>query len=225
MKYTIENAPAFTTLRVELEKGEEFRSEGGSMVAMSPNIDLKSKKQGKGILGMMKAVFSGEGLFISSYTANSEVGEVLIAPPTPGDILSYELTEYALMAQNGAYLAGSPGITLTAKGSLKALASGEGLFLQKITGNGTVFLNAYGTIIENELKTGEVYKVDTGHIVAFEESVSYSIKKSSKSLISSLLSSEGLICEFRGPGKIYYQNRNLKGFAKLLSSLTKKIKK
>ncbi|MDC7233215.1 MAG: TIGR00266 family protein [Spirochaetales bacterium] len=221
MKYSIENGPAFTTLKVELASGEDFRSEGGAMVGMSSGIDLKTETSGKGILGIIKSMFSGEGMFVSSY---SGTGEVYLAPPTPGDIMAYDLGGKTLYAQNGAYLAGSSDLTLSAKGSMKAMISGEDLFLQKITGQGTVFLNSYGVIIEKELAAGESYRVDTGHIVAFEEGVNYSVRKASKSIISSFLSKEGLVCEFQGPGKLYFQNRDLKGFAKLLKSLTQ-IKK
>lgn len=221
MNYKIENGPTFTSLKVELAAGENFKSEGGAMVAMSPCINLQSKAQGKGILGMIKSVIGGEGLFASMYTAEGSTGEVIIAPPTPGDIQAYELKGNTVFAQNGAYLAGSSELSISAQGSMKAMISGEGLFLQKVTGTGTVFFNAYGVIMEKELKDGESYMVDTGHIVAFEESVNYSIKKASKSIISSIISKEGLVCEFKGPGKIYIQNRNLKGFAKLLQSTTK----
>ena len=94
--------------------------------------------------------------------------------------------------------------------------SGEGLFLQKISGYGLLFLNSYGTILEKNLNPGETYIVDTGHIVAFEESIKYNIKKASKGLFSTLASGEGLVCEYYGPGKIWMQSRNLPPFASLL---------
>jgi uncharacterized protein (TIGR00266 family) len=219
VEYKIENQPVFTTLVVKLDPSETIRAESGSMVSMSKNIDLKSKKQGKGLGGMFKAAIGGEGFFASEFTAENEPGEVVLAPSTPGDILTFELSGKTIYAQSGAYLAGSPGLELSTKGSLKSMISGEGLFLQKISGTGTVFLSSYGVIFEKDLKAGEHYIVDTGHMVAFEESVSYSIRKAAKGLFSTLISGEGLVCDFQGPGKLWIQNRNIKGFASLINKL------
>ena len=105
---------------------------------------------------------------------------------------------------------------------MKAMFSGEGLFLQKITGNGPLFLNSYGAISEKELQADETYIVDTGHIIAFEESVQYKLRKAAKGLFSTLASGEGLVGEYQGPGKLWTQSRNLKGFAQLLNSLLPK---
>ena len=101
------------------------------MVSMSPTLQLKSKKQGKGLGGMLKAAVGGEGLFISEFTAEGGPGELVLAPPTPGDVIPYTLQGNTIMAQGGAYLAGSNDLELSTKGSLKGLISGEGLFLQK----------------------------------------------------------------------------------------------
>ena len=157
MEYKIENQPVFTTLTVNLAASETIRSESGAMISMSPNVALKSKKQGKGIGGMFKAALGGEGFFASEYTAEGGAGEVVFAPGTPGDIVALEVKGKTIFAQNGAYLAGSTDLELASKGSLKAMVSGEGLFLQKISGNGTVFLNSYGALYVKELKQGEEY--------------------------------------------------------------------
>lgn len=125
-------------------------------------------------------------------------------------------------AQSGAYLAGSEDLELSSKGSLRAMISGEGLFLQKISGNGKVFLNSYGAVFERTLAAGEHYIVDNGHLVAFKENVTYTFKKAAKGLFSTLASGEGFVCNFCGPGKIWLQSRNLKGFAQLLFKLMPK---
>jgi len=110
-------------------------------------------------------------------------------------------------------------LELSTQGSLKAMISGEGLFLQKISGSGMVFLNSYGQILEKTLQSGEKYIVDTGHIVAFEATVQYQIKKAAKTLLSSIGTAEGLACEYTGPGKIWIQTRNLSALARLLQPL------
>ena len=222
MEFKIENRPVFTTLTVNLQEGETVRAESGAMVSMSPTIELKSKKQGKGLGGMLKAAIGGEGLFASEFTATGGTGELVLAPPTPGDVISFELQGKTILAQSGAYLAGALDLELSTQGSFKAMLSGEGLFLQKISGNGTVFLNSYGAVIEKKLAAGEHYKVDTGHLVAFEESVTYTLRKAAKGLFSTLVSGEGLVCDFEGPGSLWIQSRNLKGFATVIANLLPK---
>ena len=218
MQYSINNRPVFTTVTVKLNSGETVRAEAGAMVSMSPSVSLKSKTTGKGLGGMFKAAIGGEGLFSSEFIADSP-GEVVLAPPVPGDIIDLKIKGNTVFCQGGAYLAGSPELDLSTQGSLKGLISGEGLFLQKISGSGDLFLSAYGAVTVKELGSGEKYIVDTGHMVAFDESVTYTIRKAAKGLMSTVLSGEGLTCEFSGPGKVWIQSRNLKGFASLLAKL------
>lgn len=222
MEYKIENQPVFTTLTLNLSPGESFKAEAGAMVSMSPTIELAAKSSGKGIMGTLKAAVGGEALFGSLYTATSGPGEIILAPSTPGDILKFDMSGQTIFAQGGAYLAGDPDLTLSTQGSFKALVSGEGLFLSKISGHGTVFLNSYGSIYEKELAPGEEYIVDTGHIVAFEETVTYKVKKAAKGIFSTLASGEGLVCRYTGPGKIWMQTRNLGSLASVLGALMAK---
>lgn len=217
MQFFIENSPVFTTLRIQMSKGESFRGEAGAMVSMSPAIHLQAKSSGKGLFGTLKSAIGGESFFASLFTAEDGDGEVILAPDLAGDIMEMRLENRTVFAQGGAYLAGSPGLEISTSGSLKAMISGEGLFLQKITGTGVLFLNSYGAIIEKQLNSGETYIVDTNHIVAFEESVNYRIKKASKGLFSTFASGEGLVCEYTGPGKIWIQSRNLPAFAGLIA--------
>lgn len=219
MKATIDNRPMFTTLTLALDAEETIRAEGGAMVSMSSNVELKSKKQGKGLGGMFKAAVSGEGLFASEFTAVGGPGEVVLAPPVPGDVIEFMMEGRTLYAQNGAYLAGASGLELGTKGSLKSMISGEGLFLQTINGSGPVYLSCYGAVLSRTLGAGETYVVDTGHMLAFEDGVTYTVKKVSKGLFSTIASGEGLVAEFSGPGTVWIQSRNLSGFAALLSKL------
>ena len=219
MHFEIENPPVFTSLKIILSQGESVKAEAGAMVSMSPTIQLQAKSSGKGFFGTIKAAAGGESLFASLYTAEEGEGELILAPATPGDIVQFDISGNTIMAQSGAYLAGSPDLELSTQGSFKALVSGEGLFLQKITGTGSLFLNSYGAVYERDLTEGEQYIVDNGHIVAFEESVQYTVNKVAKGLLSTLASGEGLVCHFSGPGKIWVQSRNLSGFAALLAKL------
>jgi uncharacterized protein (TIGR00266 family) len=213
MEFKIEHGPVFTIVRILMKRGEQFRAEAGAMVSMSPTLKLEAKSTGKGLMGTLKAAVGGESFFASLFTAESGDGELVLAPSTIGDVLKMDLNGNTIYAEGGAYLAGSPSLQISTKGSFKALISGEGLFLQKITGSGPLFLNSYGSIFEKILSPGETYIVDTNHIVAFEESVQYKVKKASKGLFSTLASGEGLVCEYSGPGKIWIQTRALSAFA------------
>ena len=219
MQFEIENRPVFTTLSVSLGAGETVRAEAGAMVSMSGNVALKAKSSGKGLFGTLKAAVGGESLFASEFTAEDGPGQLVLAPPTPGDILHFQMQGQNISAQGGAYLAGTADLELSTEGSLRAMVSGEGLFLQKISGSGDLFLSAYGAVFERDLADGETYVVDTGHMVAFESGVTYTINKASKGLFSTVASGEGLVCRFTGPGKVWIQSRNLSGFAALLSKL------
>jgi uncharacterized protein (TIGR00266 family) len=216
MKHSIEHGPVFSVLRIALDAGEGVRAEGGAMIAMSTTVELKAKTSGKGVFGAIGAMVGGESLFASEYHATAAGDEVVLAPATPGDIVHIPLKGAVIYAQSGAYLAGSLGLTLTTQGSLRALVSGEGLFLQKISGEGDLWLASYGAIMVKQLGVGEEYKVDTGNMVAFEESVTYTINKAARGIFSSLASGEGLVCKFRGPGKVWIQTRSLAGLAQQL---------
>ena len=234
MEYQIENGPSFTILKIMLRTGEQFRAEAGAMVSMSPTLKLQAKGAGKGVFGTLKAAVGGESLFATLFTAETGGGELVLAPSVLGDVLKMELTGNTIYAEGGAYLAGSPGLELSTKGSFKAMISGEGLFLQKISGTGIVFLNSFGAVLETAIKEsdahifekilapGEVYIVDTNHIVAFEETIQYKIKKAAKGIFSSLASGEGLVCEYTGPGKMWVQTRALSALAQAIGKFISK---
>ncbi|UCH92641.1 MAG: TIGR00266 family protein [Candidatus Aminicenantes bacterium] len=216
MEYKIEHGPVFTIIRINLRQGEQFRAEAGAMVSMSPTLTLQAKTTGKGFMGSIKAAVGGESFFASLFTAETGDGELVLAPSVLGDVLKMELTGNTIYAEGGAYLAGSPNLQLSTKGSFKAMISGEGLFLQKISGTGIVFLNSYGAVYEKVLAPGELYIVDTNHIIAFEESVQYKVKKAAKGLFSTLASGEGLVCHYTGPGKLWMQTRAISALAQAI---------
>lgn len=222
MTSTIENGPVFTTLRIDLQRGESFRAESGAMVSMSPSISLEATSAGRGLMGTLKAAVGGESLFATIFTAADGPGELILAPGAPGDIVELELRNETWFTQRGAYLAGDPQLTLSAQGSIKAMISGEGLFLSKITGTGTLFVNSFGALYYRDLAPGERYIVDTGHVVAFPDTMAYTIRKAARGLFSTLASGEGLVCEFVGPGRLYMQTRNVSALARLIDPFISK---
>ncbi len=216
MNFTIEHGPVYASLRVDMEQGERFRAEPGAMLSMTPTIELETTTAGKGLFGTLKAAVGGESIFAAMYTAVHGRGELYLAPSSPGDIIRLDLRNETVLAYGGAYLAGSPDIQISARGSLKSLVAGTDLFLSVLSGTGPLFLNGFGAIYTKTLGPGEPYVVDTGHIVAFTDGMQYSIKTASRGLFSSFASGEGLVCMFSGPGTIYMQTRNIRHFANSL---------
>lgn len=212
-EYALDARPSYSYARVVLRPGQSIRAESGAMVAMSPSIKLTSKMEG-GLMGALKRVMTRESLFQSTFTAHGAPGEVLLAPALPGDVEAIELTNQTFMVQSSSYLAGDPSMQVETKfGGARALFSGEGLFFIQIRGSGLVLVSSFGAIVRRTLAQGEKYVVDTGHIVAFEDSIQYTLRKASEQgWLRSMASGEGIVAEYTGPGTLYLQTRNLQAF-------------
>jgi uncharacterized protein (TIGR00266 family) len=199
-------------LGVKLAPNEQVLVEAGSMVSMTHDTQIDTHLNATG--GLLKSiavaigrkVMGGETMFVNTFTAGPNGGQVMIAPSLNGDIIHFPLNG-SLLIQASSFLAASPAITVKLKfGGLKTMLGGEGLFLLSATGAGDLFINAYGGIRELDLNGSFI--VDTGHIVAFEDSLTFNVKKVG-SWKSTLFSGEGLVCEFSGKGKLWIQTRNL----------------
>ena len=223
MKHQILYQPSYSLAVVSLEAGEQIMTESGAMVSMSPTIKLQAKMSGGGFLGAVKSAVGGESVFRTTFTAEGGPGEITLAPSTVGDIMPVELRGQKFLVQPGSYLAGHAGLTIDVQGSMRGMLSGEGLFLLTIEGSGLLLLSSFGAIHTKDLAAGEEYLVDTGHIVAFEHTVTYAIEKAAgktqgvggflKGMVQSAMSGEGFVCRYRGPGRVYLQTRQLAGFA------------
>jgi uncharacterized protein (TIGR00266 family) len=217
---------SFALAVVNLERGERIMAESGAMVSMSPTIGMDATMSGGGMIGAVKSAIGGESLFRTTFSAETGPGEVTLAPAALGDIMAVELTGQKLFVQPGSYLAGDTRLSIGIQGSARGMLSGEGLFLLTVQGSGLLLLSSFGAIHTKELGAGEEYNVDTGHIVAFDDSMQWQIEKATastpgvggflKGLMKSALTGEGFVCRFRGPGKLYIQTRQLPGFARQL---------
>jgi len=216
MKSRIELNPEYALLEVELSTGEKLVSESGAMVGMDSHLKLTAQSRGGILKGLARKLLGGESFFQSTFEAETAPGKVYLAPGSPGDI--FELTLPAgrsLMIQSSAYLASTPEVNLDTKwGGAKGFFSGAGLFLLKATGPGKIWFNSFGAMA-TEAVSG-AFVVDTGHIVAFDETLNYSISKVG-GLKGLLFSGEGLVARFSGTGNVYIQTRNPASFAAFLN--------
>jgi len=177
------------------------------MVSMSDSVSMKTEVKGGLMKGLKRSVLGGESFFINTFEASGEGGEVTVAPALPGDIVALEMTGQPLLIQSGSFLAATTGVDIDSKwGGSKTFFSREGLFMLKATGTGTIFVSSYGAIRLIELGAGQKYTVDTGHMVAFDDTVSYNVGKSG-GWKSTLFSGEGLVAKLEGPGRFYMQTR------------------
>jgi uncharacterized protein (TIGR00266 family) len=214
--FEILHQPSFALAVVQLQAEQSILAEAGAMVSMSANVELQSQMKG-GLMGALKRAVGGESAFISTFTARGAAGEVTLAPGGPGDIAAIEMSNQMFMVQSSSYLAGDANLTVDTKwGGAKTFFGGEGLFVMQVSGTGLLLLSSFGAIHRRRLQPNERYVVDTGHLVAWEASMQYSLRKAASGFFRSMVSGEGIVAEFTGPGELLIQTRNLAAFAGLL---------
>lgn len=214
MNYKILYQDAFPLLEVQLQRGDMVKAESGAMVSMSNTVDVEGKAEG-GIMQGLGRMLAGEKFFFQTLVANRGPGEVLLAPSIPGGIVDVELDgSYSMCVQKDGFLAATQNIQVSTQmqNLAKGFFSGEGFFIVRISGSGTVFLNSYGAIHAVNVPAGEEVIIDNSHLVAWPDYMQYTIEKASRGWVSSFTSGEGLVCRFRGPGTVLIQTRNPRGF-------------
>ena len=214
--YHIEHQPAFSLAVLTLQPEQSIMAEAGAMVSMSANVELQSQMKG-GLLGALKRAAGGESAFVSTFTARGGPGEVTLAPGAPGDIAAIELNNQSFFVQSSSYLAGDSSLNVDTKwGGAKSFFGGEGLFVLMVQGQGLLLVSSFGAIHRKRLQPGERYVVDTGHLVAWEGTTQYTLRKAAAGFFRSMVSGEGIVAEFTGPGELLIQTRNLAALAGLL---------
>jgi uncharacterized protein (TIGR00266 family) len=205
---------AFPLLKLPLRQGQAIKAEAGSMVSMSTTVDVEGRLEG-GLLGGLGRMLTGEKFFFQTLAARRGPGEVLLAPTMPGDIHAIELngSEGWSVQKDGFFAAAETVEVATKMQNLsQGLFSGEGFFIIRVGGRGTLFVSSYGAIHPVDIPAGEELIIDNAHLVAWPDSTSYRIEKASSGWVSSLASGEGLVCRFRGPGRVLIQTRNPTSF-------------
>ena len=202
------------------EAGEGLRTESGAMSWMSPNMKMDTNTGG-GFKRMFGRLFSGESLFINEYTAMGGPGMIAFASSFPGSILPYQVTPgNAVIVQKGGFLAMEKQLELSVHFQKRLRAGffgGEGFIMQKISGNGLVFLEIDGHCKEYDLAAGETLIVDTGYLAAMTESCTMDIQmvQGAKNIF---LGGEGLFhTRITGPGKVYIQSMPVSHMAEKLA--------
>ncbi len=207
MQVDIQAGPAFAFGEITLPPGGSVRVEAGAMAMTRGDVQMSTSTQG-GFLKGLKRSLGGESFFVNDF-ASSSGGTVAVAPALPGDMALAAIDgSGALLVQSGSWIASDPSIDVDAKwGGSKMFFSGEGLILLRCSGSGEVLISAYGAILQHPLGAGEVITLDTGHVVAFDDTVQYSVRKAG-SWKSTILGSEGLVTVFTGPGRVWMQTRS-----------------
>jgi uncharacterized protein (TIGR00266 family) len=212
MQIDIKYQPSYSLAIVSLAANESIQAESGAMVSMSSNIQVDTAMKG-GVLGAVaRKVLGGESLFANTFTSSGGPGEITLAPSLPGDLSTVRLSNETMFIQSGSFLAGDPSIELDLKwGGARGFFGGEGLFLLRATGTGSLVLSSYGAIHTVEITPARSYICDTGHVVAFTQGLQYEVRKVG-GWKSTLLSGEGLVCDFRGQGRLWLQTRSTQAF-------------
>lgn len=223
MQVEIIHGPGNAAAKVQLASGESCVAEGGAMISMSGGISVTTSthtKGGGGIMRGLKRMLSGESFFVNHFAAGSQGGELILAARLAGDMMQHQLKNEKLIVQGGSFVACEPGVELNlGYEGLKSLFGGEGLFWIHMKGTGKLILSSFGAIYPVEVK-GETI-VDSGHIVAFNETLKFTVTKAGQSWVSSFLGGEGLVCKFQGQGTVWCQSHNPSGFGRLLGPMLK----
>lgn len=215
MEYTIQHRPVFSILEIRLDEAEVAVAQPNSMLSMTSGITLRAKagRSGAagsgGVLGGMKSMLGGENFFTAEFWAKRDGQVLTLAPDSYGDILTIPLAGAGgFYLTRGSYLCNVGNCELRIKyGGVKGWMAKTGIFLLHAAGEGTVFCQTYGAIVERDLAADESFYVDNKFVVAFADTISYQLVKATETVKDSLLSGEGLINKFTGPGKLYYQSR------------------
>ena len=213
MEYEIKGG-AFPVVICHLKKGEKMITEKGAMVWMSPCMEMETK--GGGLGKMFSKAFSGEHMFQNIYTAKAD-GIIAFGSSFPGKILPIEISNgHEFILQKKAFLASEIGVELSTHFNKKlgaGLFGGEGFIMQKVSGNGFVFAEVDGELIEYNLGADEQMIVDTGYVLGFEGSVNLDIQQI-KGFKNIALGGEGLFnTVLTGPGKIWLQTMPISAVA------------
>jgi uncharacterized protein (TIGR00266 family) len=219
MKYEIKGEP-MPVVVCQLESGESLKCESGAMSWMSPNMQMETSGGGAG--KMFGRLFSGESLFQNKYTAQGN-GMIAFASSFPGSIRAVEIgPSCSVVVQKRAFLAAEEGVELSVFFQKKGMAGffgGEGFVMQKLSGQGTAFLEIDGSVVEYELSAGQQIIVDTGNVAMIDDTCTLDVQQV-KGVKNILFGGEGLFnTVITGPGKVLLQTMPISGFVNTIAGM------
>lgn len=196
--------------------GEEMYTQSGAMAWMTEGIEMSTNARG-GLMKGLGRMFAGESLFMATYRAKRPGASIAFASTVAGRILPVDIgATGGMICQKGAFLCGQDGVNLNVvltKKLSSGVFGGEGFILEDLSGHGMAFLEIDGDMVERVLQPGEVLKVDTGNVVAFERTVQYEIE-TVKGFGNIFFGGEGLfLTKLTGPGRVVMQTQNIADFA------------
>jgi len=219
MRYTILGEP-MPVVQCELEAGESMITERGSMVWMSPNMNMSTNAKG-GVGKLLGRMFAGDSIFQNTYTAMGGPGMIAFASSFPGSIRAIDITpDKPVVVQKCAFLASEVGVDLSLFFQKKASAgffSGEGFIMQKLSGQGTAFVEIDGHCVEYNLRPGQKIVVDTGNLAMCDASCTIEAE-TVKGVSNVLFGGEGLFhTVVTGPGRVVLQTMPVSSVAAALA--------
>jgi uncharacterized protein (TIGR00266 family) len=216
MQYQILKEP-MAILDIQMKSNEKITAESGAMVYMKGDMEIKTRTREGGFLKKIKVTaLGGESFFVNDYIAHGDCSIGLTGPPL-GDIVRLDVgSGIGFIVQSGSYVASTEGVLLDTQwqGFTKGLFGSE-FFMLKATGQGDLFLNAYGGIIHKQLAAGEKIMIDNYHLVALSDQAAYRVTKVG-GMKTTILGGEGLATEITGPGSLYFQTKNIREFIDML---------
>ena len=218
MRYEIKGG-AFPVVVCELADGEQMITEKGSMVWMSPNMQMDTR--GGGLGKMFSKAFSGESIFQNIYTARG-AGMIAFGSSFPGQIKAVTIAPgQDMILQKTAFLAAEPGVELSIHFNKKlgtGLFGGEGFIMQRLSGSGVAFAEIDGELVEYELREGQQIVADTGNVAGFTAGVKMEIQQV-PGMKNKLLGGEGLFNTLlTGPGRVWLQTMPISSVAASIRS-------
>jgi uncharacterized protein (TIGR00266 family) len=208
----VTHGPVFSKLDVELDAQESIIAQPSSMLSMTTGFEVTARLGGQmgggGIGKGLKSLLTGESLFAAIFTAKRDGQRLSLAPEQVGDIVPLPMNGEEYFLSRGSFLACAPTVAINMKyGGLKGWMAKTGIFLMQASGTGLLLVATNGALVAQTLAPEERLIVDNRYVIAFSTSVQFELVKVTDSIGHSLLSGEGLVNRYTGPGTVYYQTR------------------
>lgn len=210
---------SFPAVNVTLQRGETVFTQSGAMAWSDTNVSMETNAEG-GLLKSLGRAFSGASLMFVRHTALADSADITFSASFPGEIREFYVdSEHEYIAQKSAFLVAEEGVQVDAtvsKSFWAGLVGGEGIILQRYSGEGSILVEIDGSVVELDLEPGQQIKVETGHVALFESSVQYNVE-SVKGFKNILFGGQGLfLTTLTGPGKVYLQTLTAQDMAQKL---------